>query len=71
MLIKSTLCLALAATASASVSAAFDQPTVDSGKALAKLNEIAKRNAFSSFQGSCNSGNVKIRQEWCVQPDSY
>ncbi|KAK4217500.1 tyrosinase-like protein [Rhypophila decipiens] len=64
MLIKANLCLALAATATASFSALFDQKTIDSGAALTKLNALAKLSAYSNFKGSCNSKNVKIRQEW-------
>lgn len=67
MLFKSSLCLAVAATASAAVTVPnFGQSAIDSGSALSALGAIALGKALGNLKGSCNAGNVKIRQEWYV-----
>ncbi|KAM7206587.1 tyrosinase-like protein [Naviculisporaceae sp. PSN 640] len=57
------------AVAGASVVSGFNIPNfgqwaVDSGVALAGLNSVAVLNALTNAKGTCNIGNVKVRQEW-------
>jgi len=60
--------LGLAAAAASAVSGFnlpdFGQFAVDSGLALAGLNSIAVLNSLGNTKGSCNVGNLKVRQEW-------
>ncbi|KAK4449660.1 tyrosinase-like protein [Podospora aff. communis PSN243] len=65
MFAKTSLCFAAAATAVSGFSIPnFGQLAVDSGLALSGLNSIALLNSLTKTQGTCNVGNIKIRQEW-------
>lgn len=65
MFAKTTLCLAAAATAVSGLNIPnFGQLAVDSGLALSGLNGIALLSSLGHTEGTCNIGNIKIRQEW-------